>query len=129
MHRTNGSNDHRPSEGRPSPRWTVSVARSVWPSSAWATARAASSRVATTTRTPPADAFVPGLMHVDLGGYHVRDIEFVAAFDVNAGKVGQDLSEAICAAPNNTIRFADVPRAGCPRPARADHGRHRPLPA
>jgi myo-inositol-1-phosphate synthase len=56
------------------------------------------------------DAFVPGLMHVDLGGYHVRDIDFVAAFDVNADKVGRDLSEAIFAAPNNTYRFADVPR-------------------
>ncbi len=56
------------------------------------------------------DAFVPGLMHVDLGGYHVRDIDFVAAFDVNADKVGRDLSEAILAAPNNTYRFADVPR-------------------
>lgn len=58
------------------------------------------------------DEFVPGLMHVDLGGYHVRDIEFVAAFDINAGKVGRDLSEAILAAPNNTIKFADVPHLG-----------------
>jgi myo-inositol-1-phosphate synthase len=58
------------------------------------------------------DAFVPGLMHVDLGGYHVRDIDFVAAFDVNAQKVGRDLSDAIWAAPNNTIRFADVPHLG-----------------
>jgi myo-inositol-1-phosphate synthase len=58
------------------------------------------------------DAFVPGLMHVDLGGYHVRDIEFVAAFDVNANKVGRDLGEAIYAAPNNTIRFCDVPAVG-----------------
>jgi myo-inositol-1-phosphate synthase len=56
------------------------------------------------------DEFVPGLMHVNLGGYHPRDIEFTAAFDVNADKVGADLSEAIFAAPNNTIRFADVPR-------------------
>jgi myo-inositol-1-phosphate synthase len=53
--------------------------------------------------------FVPGLMHVDLGGYHPRDIEFTAAFDVNADKVGTDLSEAIFAEPNNTVRFADVP--------------------
>jgi len=60
----------------------------------------------------PRDTFVPGLMHVDLGGYHVRDIEFVAAFDVNASKVGKDLGEAIYAAPNNTYRFADVPRLG-----------------
>src|SRR3954463_571574 len=55
---------------------------------------------------------VAGLMHVDLGGYHVRDIEFTAAFDVNTTKVGKDLSEAIFAEPNNTIRFADVPPLG-----------------
>jgi myo-inositol-1-phosphate synthase len=55
---------------------------------------------------------VPGLMHIALGGYHVRDIEFSAAFDIDANKVGQDLSQAIFAAPNNTIRFADVPYAG-----------------
>ena len=55
------------------------------------------------------DDRVPGLMHVELGGYHVRDIEFTAAFDVAAGKVGRDLAEAIFAEPNNTIRFADVP--------------------
>jgi myo-inositol-1-phosphate synthase len=55
---------------------------------------------------------VPGLMHVDLGGYHVRDVEFVAAFDVDAKKVGRDLSEAIFASENNTIRFADVPPLG-----------------
>ena len=54
--------------------------------------------------------FVPGLMHVNLGGYHVRDVEFSAAFDVVEGKVGLDLSEAIFAPPNNTIRFADVPK-------------------
>ncbi|MGD8682586.1 MAG: inositol-3-phosphate synthase [Chloroflexota bacterium] len=60
----------------------------------------------------PEDAFVPGLMHVNLGGYHVRDIEFVAAFDVNASKVGRDLGEAIYAAPNNTFRFCDVPQIG-----------------
>jgi myo-inositol-1-phosphate synthase len=56
--------------------------------------------------------FVPGLMHVNLGGYHPRDIEFSAAFDVNADKVGRDLSEAIFAEPNNTIRFAEVPELG-----------------
>jgi myo-inositol-1-phosphate synthase len=55
---------------------------------------------------------VPGLMHVDLGGYHIRDIEFTAAFDVAKGKVGEDLSRAIWAYPNNTIKFADVPRLG-----------------
>ena len=55
---------------------------------------------------------VPGLMHVNLGGYHVRDIEFVAAFDVVEGKVGVDLSEAIFAFPNNTYKFSDVPKMG-----------------
>src|SRR5689334_23602713 len=58
------------------------------------------------------DDFVPGLMHVDLGGYHVRDIEFTAAFDVTTDKAGKDLSEAISAHPNNTIKFADVPKTG-----------------
>src|SRR3954469_23415197 len=58
------------------------------------------------------DEFVPGLMHVDLGGYHIRDIEFTAAFDVVAGKVGKDLGEAIWAHPNNTIKFSDVPKTG-----------------
>ncbi len=51
---------------------------------------------------------IPGLMHVELGGYHVRDIEVVAAFDVDAKKVGRDVSEAIFSEPNNTIRFSDV---------------------
>ncbi|MDB5560264.1 MAG: myo-inositol-phosphate synthase protein, partial [Enterovirga sp.] len=55
---------------------------------------------------------VPGLMNVELGGYHVRDIEIASAFDINAGKVGKDVSEAIWVAPNNTHRFADVPRTG-----------------
>jgi len=58
------------------------------------------------------DERVPGLMHVDLGGYHVRDVNFVAAFDINADKVGKDLSEAIYAPPNNTFKFADVPYTG-----------------
>jgi myo-inositol-1-phosphate synthase len=58
----------------------------------------------------PDDEFVPGLMHVNLGGYHVRDVEFTAAFDVTADKVGKDLGDAIWAAPNDTIKFADVPR-------------------
>src|SRR3954452_3079599 len=52
---------------------------------------------------------VPGLMHVLFGAYHVRDIEFVAAFDVDAKKVGRDLSEAIVASENNTIKISDVP--------------------
>jgi myo-inositol-1-phosphate synthase len=55
---------------------------------------------------------IPGLMHTRLGPYHVRDVEIVAAFDVDAKKVGRDVSEAIAAAPNNTIRFADVPPTG-----------------
>ena len=58
------------------------------------------------------DDFIPGLMHVNLGGYHIRDVEFSAAFDIDANKVGKDISEAIYAAPNNTYRFADVPRLG-----------------
>ncbi|MDQ6643080.1 MAG: inositol-3-phosphate synthase [Chloroflexota bacterium] len=56
--------------------------------------------------------FVPGLMHVDMAGYHVNDIEFTAAFDIDQNKVGKDLSEAIYATPNNTYRFADVPHMG-----------------
>ena len=55
---------------------------------------------------------VPGLMHVQFGDYHVRDIEFVAAFDVDAKKVGQDLAHAIFASENNTIKFSDVPPSG-----------------
>ena len=55
---------------------------------------------------------VPGLMHVDLGGYHVRDIEFTAAFDIDSEKVGKDLGEAIWSGQNDTIRFADVPKLG-----------------
>ncbi|MGI9608680.1 MAG: inositol-3-phosphate synthase [Acidimicrobiia bacterium] len=57
---------------------------------------------------------VPGLMNVDLGGYHVGDIEFVAGFDVDAAKVGQDLAKAIETEPNNTVRFADVADTGIP---------------
>jgi myo-inositol-1-phosphate synthase len=60
----------------------------------------------------PDDEFVPGLMHVNLGGYHVRDIEFTAAFDVTADKVGKDLADAIWSHPNDTIKFADVPQTG-----------------
>jgi myo-inositol-1-phosphate synthase len=60
----------------------------------------------------PDDQFVPGLMHVNLGGYHVHDIEFTAAFDVTADKVGKDLADAIWAHPNDTIKFADVPQTG-----------------
>ncbi len=57
---------------------------------------------------------VPGLMHVQLGAYHISDIEFSAAFDIDADKVGKDLSEAMWSGQNNTIRFADVPRLGVP---------------
>jgi myo-inositol-1-phosphate synthase len=55
---------------------------------------------------------VPGLMHVDLGGYHVNDIEFTAAFDIDADKVGKDLSEAIWSGQNNTLKLTDVPKLG-----------------
>jgi myo-inositol-1-phosphate synthase len=58
------------------------------------------------------DEFVPGLMHVNLGGYHIRDIEFVAAFDVDKNKVGKDLSEAIYTKPNNTYVFQQVQNLG-----------------
>ncbi|MBC7260171.1 MAG: inositol-3-phosphate synthase [Chloroflexi bacterium] len=60
------------------------------------------------------DDTVPGLMHVRLGDYHVGDIEFSAAFDIDANKVGKDLSEAIFTKPNNTYKFADVPHLGVP---------------
>ena len=60
------------------------------------------------------DQEIPGLMHAKVGGYHVRDIEISAAFDVVTSKVGLDLSEAIWAEPNNTIKFADVPHLGIP---------------
>jgi myo-inositol-1-phosphate synthase len=60
----------------------------------------------------PDDKAVPGLMHVNLGGYHISDIEFVAAFDVVEGKVGVDLADAIWAHPNDTIKFSDVPKTG-----------------
>ena len=59
----------------------------------------------------PADR-VPGLMHVELGGYHIRDIELVAAFDVDANKVGLDASKALFAEINNTIKFAEIPHLG-----------------
>ncbi len=66
-------------------------------------------------------ARIPGLMHVNFGGYHIRDIHFVAAFDVNKQKIGKDLSEAIFAEPNCCAKFTDVPNLGvkgscCPHP-------------
>ena len=60
----------------------------------------------------PTDQEIPGLMNVEVGGYHVRDVKFVAAFDVDAKKVGKDLVEAMWASENNTIKFANVPAAG-----------------
>jgi myo-inositol-1-phosphate synthase len=63
-------------------------------------------------KNAPADAFVPGLMHVDLGGYHIGDIEFSAAIDIDKNKVGRDVSEAIFTKPNNTYKFSDVPNLG-----------------
>lgn len=60
------------------------------------------------------DDFVPGLMHVTLGGYHISDIEFAAAFDIDSNKVGKDLSEAIFTPPNNTYKFAEVPHMDIP---------------
>jgi myo-inositol-1-phosphate synthase len=60
------------------------------------------------------DEKIPGIMHVNLGGYHIRDIEFTAAFDVVDTKVGKDLSEAIYAYPNNTYKFVDVPKLNVP---------------
>jgi myo-inositol-1-phosphate synthase len=58
------------------------------------------------------DDFIPGLMHVNLGGYHISDIEFSAAIDIDANKVGKDLAEAIFTPPNNTYKFCDVPKTG-----------------
>ncbi|PJB48244.1 MAG: inositol-3-phosphate synthase, partial [Chloroflexi bacterium CG_4_9_14_3_um_filter_45_9] len=58
------------------------------------------------------EKLVPGLMHVNLGGYHVSAINFVAAFDIDKNKVGKDLAEAIYTPPNNTIKFCDVPETG-----------------
>lgn len=60
------------------------------------------------------DEFVPGLMHARLGEYHIGDIEFTAAFEIDQNKVGKDLSEAIFAEPNNTIKFSEVPHLGAP---------------
>jgi myo-inositol-1-phosphate synthase len=63
-------------------------------------------------RNASPDEFVPGLMHVNLGGYHISDIEFVAAFDVDKKKVGLDLSDAIFRGANNTVKFTNVPSLG-----------------
>ena len=63
-------------------------------------------------RNAAEDEFVPGLMHVNLGGYHIRDINFVAAFDIDKNKVGKDIATAIYTKPNNTFQFCQVPRTG-----------------
>ena len=63
-------------------------------------------------RNAKEDEFIPGLMHVNLGGYHISDINFVAAFDIDKNKVGKDLAEAIYTLPNNTMKFCDVPKTG-----------------
>jgi myo-inositol-1-phosphate synthase len=60
-------------------------------------------------KNAPDDEQVPGLMHVRLGGYHISDIKFVAAFDVDSKKVGLDISDAMWASENNTIKFSEVP--------------------
>lgn len=65
-------------------------------------------------RNAKEDEFVPGLMHVNLGGYHISDIEFTAAFDIDKKKVRKDLSEAIFSGLNNTVKFTDVPHLGVP---------------
>ncbi len=65
-------------------------------------------------RRAPDGEFIPGLMHPRLGPYHVGDIEFSAAFDIDERKVGRDLGEAIFQAPNNTVRFSEVPHLGVP---------------
>src|ERR1700738_933444 len=57
-------------------------------------------------------ASIPGLMHVELGGYHIRDIEFSAAFDIDKEKVGKDLADAIFSGHNNTVKFSEVPHLG-----------------
>ncbi len=63
-------------------------------------------------RNTDENASIPGLMHPNLGGYHVADVEFVAAFDIDQNKVGKDLSDAVFAPPNNTFKFAELPRTG-----------------
>jgi myo-inositol-1-phosphate synthase len=63
-------------------------------------------------KNAPEDAFIPGLMHINLGGYHIRDVQIVAAFDVDSEKVGKDVSEAIFSGQNNTFKFCEVPRLG-----------------
>ena len=101
MASSNGKNGHRPSDGK------IRVA-------IVGVGNCASSLVQGRyyyEKTKDAD-HVPGLMHVNLGGYRIRDIEFVAAFDIDKTKVGKDLSEAVFAGQNNTFKFSDVPHTG-----------------
>ncbi len=101
MANSNGKNGHRPSDGK------IRVA-------IVGVGNCASSLVQGRyyyEKTKDTD-HVPGLMHVNLGGYHIRDIEFVAAFDIDKTKVGKDLSEAIWAGQNNTFKFMEVPHVG-----------------
>jgi myo-inositol-1-phosphate synthase len=63
-------------------------------------------------RNAKENEFVPGLMHVNLGGYHISDIQFVAGIDIDRNKVGKDLADAIFTLPNNTMKFTDVPKTG-----------------
>ena len=79
-------------------------------------------------RNAPEDERVPGLMHVNLGGYHIRDIEFTAAFDIDENKVGKDLSEAIFAEPNNTYQVRRRAEPGCAGPPRHDPRRPGQVP-
>ena len=103
-----GTHVRRTASGLRERQGDASATRCASRSSASATAPTRCSRASSTTRTRPTTSSSPGLMHVNLGGYHVRDIEFVAAFDVVKGKVGVDLAEAMWAHPNDTIKFADV---------------------
>ncbi len=80
-------------------------------------------------RDAKANEPVPGLMNVDLGGYHIGDVEIASAFDVNAGKVGRDVAEAIWADPNNTHRFCVRRTNRRNGPARSGARRHRPISA
>ena len=123
---SNGGNGD--AEPAPGPAPGAGTARSASPSSASATARAASSRAATTTRTPRRPTSSRASCTSNLGGYHVRDIEFVAAFDIDKNKVGKDLSEAIYTKPNNTYVFQQVPHLGVNGRARHDPRRPRQVP-
>ena len=105
--------------------WVRTAPRCAWPLWAWGTVPRPWFRACSTTRMPTRRRRVPGLMHVKFGKYHVRDVQFVAAFDVDAKKVGFDLSEAIFASENNTIKIADVPPADVPVSARPHPRRHR----